>query len=371
MSTPYKLGAERHESIYANKIAARYLPRSKPQEQPTAVITGGQPGSGKSSLTALAVNQFRDSGYVLVDADKLRPFHPDYRRLMRTDDRNAANLTHADCGPWANRLLRDGVEGRRNIIIDQTSRDPEALAKMTVGLRQAGYRVELHVMAVAAAVSEQRIHERYEGQKEASGFGRFSTKDKHDEAYAGVHATVGAAERGNLVDRLVLYDKSAQPIYENRLENGAWRSAPGADQAMKAERTRPMTLQERREYAAGFDALADKLARPERKATPEEVGRIAEMQRNARSLLAAEVFRQEKPEAAMRQFPELATAYANVRAIEAKTNSERLTAQQRETVMARVRENVAASIERGDAAKVVRAEPERVSHRSQERDLER
>ena len=39
---------------------------------------------------------------------------------MRTDDRNAANLTHADCGPWANRLLRAGVEGRRNIIIDQT-----------------------------------------------------------------------------------------------------------------------------------------------------------------------------------------------------------------------------------------------------------
>ena len=95
------------------------------------------------------------------------------------------------------------------------------------------------------------------------------------------------------------------------------------------------------------------------------------MQRNARSLLAAEVFRQEKPEAAMRQFPELATAYANVRAIEAKTNSESLAAQQRETVMARVRENVAASIERGDAAKVVRAEPERVSHRSQERGLER
>lgn len=78
-----------------------------------------------------------------------------------------------------------------------------------------------------------------------------------------------------------------------------------------------------------------------------------------------------KPEAALRQFPELARAYADVRAIEAKTNAESLTAQQRETVMARVRENVAASIERGDAAKVVRAEPERVSHRSQERDLER
>ena len=180
MSMQNKLGAELHESIYAAQIAARYLPRSKPQEHPTAVITGGQPGSGKSSLTAIALSQFRDSGYVLVDADKLRPFHPDYRRLMLTDDRNAANRTHADCGPWANRLLHDGVQGRRNIIIDQTSRDPEALAKMTAGLRQAGYRIELHVMAVPTAVSEQRIHERYEGQKEASGFGRFSTQDKHD-----------------------------------------------------------------------------------------------------------------------------------------------------------------------------------------------
>ena len=169
----------------------------------------------------------------------------------------------------------------------------------------------------------------------------------------------------------MLYDKSAQPIYENRLENGTWRAAPGADRAMQTERTRPMTLQERREYAAGFDALAEKLARPERKATAEEVGRISELQRNARSLLAAEVFRQEKPEVALQQFPELATAYADVRTIEAKTNAENLTAQQRETVMARVRENVAASIERGDAAKVVRDEPERVSRRSHERDLER
>ena len=371
MSTEYKLNAARHEAIYRDEIAPYYLPKSRPQENPTAVITGGQPGSGKSGVADIATERFSDSGYVLVDADKMRPFHPEYVNLMATDDRHAANLTHADCGPWANRLLRDGVEGRRNIIIDQTSRDPEALAKMTAGLREAGYRVELHVVAASAAISEQRIHQRYEGQKERDGFGRFSTKDKHDEAYAGVLVSVGAAERGNLVDRLVIYDKSAQPIYENRLENGAWHSAPGADQAMKAERTRPMTLQERREYAAGFEALAEKLARPERKATPEEIGRISELQRNARAQLAAEVFRQEKPEAALRQFPELARAYADVRAIEAKTNAESLTAQQRETVMARVRENVAASIERGDAAKVVRAEPERVSHRSQERDLER
>lgn len=105
--------------------------------------------------------------------------------------------------------------------------------------------------------------------------------------------------------------------------------------------------------------------------TPEEIGRISELQRNARAQLAAEVFRQEKPDAALRQFPKLVTAYADVRAIEAKTNSENLTAQQRETVMARVRENVAASIEHADAARVVRAESERVSHRSQERDLVR
>jgi predicted ABC-type ATPase len=291
MTKSYKLDPERHESIYTDKIAARYLPKSKPQEQPHAIITGGQPGAGKSGITANAIERFRESGYVLVDADKLRPYHPDYMRLMRENDRIAANLTHADCGSWATRLLRDGVEGRRNIIIDQTSRDFDALARTAQGLRQAGYTVELHAMAVSSAVSEQRIYQRYEGQREKDGFGRFSTKDKHDEAYAGVAKTVALVEQRRQVDRVCLYDHGIKPIYENWLEGNQWQNEPRGQEALEAERARPMTLQERRDYAKGFDELADMLAKPERQASAEEIRKIADLHREAKVALATEVFR--------------------------------------------------------------------------------
>ena len=287
MTETTKLDAERHEAIYTKKIADYYLPKSKAQTHPCAVITGGQPGSGKSGITANAIERFRETGYVLVDADKLRPKHPEYERLMKENDRLAANLTHADCGPWATRLMRDAVQGRRNLIIDQTSRDPEALAKITQGLKQAGYTVELHVMAVPAAVSEQRIHLRYEGQRARNGFGRFSTKDKHDEAYAGVANSVAAAEDSKLVDRLCIYDQKVQPIYENRLEGGQWQREARARKTLEDERARPMTLQERLEYAKGFDDLAELLARPERQATPEEIRRVDELRRAAKTALVS------------------------------------------------------------------------------------
>lgn len=50
MTETNKLDAERHEAIYTKKIADYYLPKSKPQAHPCAVITGGQPGSGKSGI---------------------------------------------------------------------------------------------------------------------------------------------------------------------------------------------------------------------------------------------------------------------------------------------------------------------------------
>lgn len=283
---PHKLDPDRHEKIYREKIAARYLPKSEPQEKPLAIVTGGQPGSGKSGITAQAIDRLKDSGgYVLVDADKLRPFHPEYMQLMRSNDKLAANLTHADCGPWATRLLRDGVEGRRNVIIDQTSRDPEALRKMSEQLQQAGYKVEMHVMAVAPALSEQRIHQRYESQRDTTGYGRYSTKDKHDEAFNGVGKSVAAAERDALVDRLCIYDHKLNRIYDNQREAGTWQHQPGAARTFDTERTRPMTPEEKADYAKGYDKLAAILAKPERRATSEEIRTITELQKAAHASL--------------------------------------------------------------------------------------
>lgn len=270
MNDSYKLSQEEHDEIYEKRIRSHYLPKSKPQEHPCAIITGGQPGSGKSGITEKAQERFSATGYILVDADKLRLKHPAYRMLAESGRNDAADVTHPDAGAWAQRLMRDGIDGRRNIIIDQTSRDPAGMEKIIGELRKSGYRVEFHAMAISAEVSEQRIHQRYEGQIVKDGYGRFSQPDKHDAAYLGLTRTVEAVEQKRLVDKLCLYDRNLTVIHENTLEQGRWQSRPTAAQTLEGERNRPMTVGEAKEYEQGWGKLVQQKNAPGRNATEEE-----------------------------------------------------------------------------------------------------
>ncbi|HBN8007496.1 TPA: zeta toxin family protein [Pseudomonas aeruginosa] len=270
MTNPFQLSPEEHDAIY-RLIEARYLPKSQPQEQPTAIITGGQPGSGKSGITTQAKSELAErGGYVLIDADKLRTFSPLYRAALEADDREAANLTHADAGRWSQRLTLAGAQGRRNLIIDQTSKDAASVENLAGQLKGAGYRVELRVMAVNERFSEQRIHTRYEEQKAIQGHGRFSTKNNHDAAYVGVASAVEAIEQRRSVDALYLYDKNHHRISENTLQDGEWTRPMTAARSMQAERNRPLTLDERQELADQYDRLAAMVEAPERAALPEQ-----------------------------------------------------------------------------------------------------
>lgn len=287
MANPFQLSQDEHEAIY-REIEAHYLPKTQPQEQPRAIITGGQPGSGKSGITDLAKAELRNQGgYILIDADKLRRESPLYDAAMAYDDRTAANMTHPDAGAWAGRLTVAAAEGRRNLIIDQTSKDPDAVESLAMKLKDAGYTVELRVMAVHEKISELRIHSRYENQKAESGAGRFSTRDNHDIAYAGVVSTVERVEQNRSVDGLRIYDKNHQVLKDNHLQAGEWANEPNAARVMHTERNRPLTLDERRELTAGYEKLATMLASPARQAQPEERAHIEQLRTAAQQGLSS------------------------------------------------------------------------------------
>lgn len=268
MASPYALDQATHEELYED-IKLDYL-ACEPQESPRAIIIGGQPGSGKGGLAAIAEREFDGSGgVVVVDVDQLRDRHPDHARLMRENDKQAADFTHDDASKWAKRLANDAIGGRRNLVIDQTSKSPDTLIARAMQLREAGYHVELRVMAVNAEVSEQRIYTRYEEAKEAYGAGRFVPKTVHDEAYAGVAQSVAAAERTKAFDAVSIYDKNLVQIHENTLSAGEWvKQPPGAEAALTGERDRARTPQDYRELADAYTELATLVAK--RNARPDE-----------------------------------------------------------------------------------------------------
>ena len=147
----YKLPLEKHNRIY-EQFKVEDLSYSVPQECPVAIITGGQPGAGKSGLVAIAKTElYSQGGFALVDADKMRELHPKYKALLEENDREAANLVHLDAAKWSTSYIKDAVIGRRNLIVDQTSKDTVAFEMLSRGLRKAGYHVEFWVLYSARA----------------------------------------------------------------------------------------------------------------------------------------------------------------------------------------------------------------------------
>ena len=349
----YRLTEAEHQAIFDNDIKPDLFAGAKPSGRPVAVIFGGQPGAGKSASVDAAMRDLEPrGGAVQIIGDDMRGYHPQYARLMARDDKTAAFYTDRDTGLWVEKAIAEAKSQRVNIVIEGTMRDGNKVAETMQSLRAAGYEIDARALAVNKRLSQQGIIQRYENQKADRGTGRMTTPQAHQAAYDEMPTTVERIERDKLADRVTLFRRGAEAIYTNELNGGEWVKEPQARAALDAERSRPMTLQERRSYAKGFDKLAELLARPERQASAEEVKNVDDLQRRAKRELAAEVFRQEPHAQAVQQHPELAPAYGYLRARETKAEADGLTEQQRAVVMTRVRCNVAERIERGDIPSV-------------------
>jgi hypothetical protein len=149
--------------------------------------------------------------------------------------------------------------------------------------RQAGYRVEVAIMAVPEAQSRLGILDRYDAQVQTTGHGRLTLRDNHDSAYAGVLVTAEAIERDHLADDVSVYRRGNVVLYHNELgEDGTWRDPPGLREAIERERSRPWTLKESRQFADTYHRLAGRLG-------AEFHGELDSIARAAAPLLHADV----------------------------------------------------------------------------------
>lgn len=349
MENLYKLDKADHSEIYS-EIAGDYLGQAQTQEKPRAVITGGQPGSGKGTLADQAGDEFKSTGsFVLIDVDELRKMHPLYEQLQHENDREAANLVHPDASAWASQLLQDAAAARKNLVIDQTSKSPDALLDLSKQLKEAGYQVEMRCIAVNPEISEGRIHKRYEEEKRDFGVGRFVPAEIHYAAYLGLPESIAAVEREKAVDTLKIYDQNQENIYEINLKNGEWDRAPEGKATLEKERTRPLTLEQQKQQISAYAQLSAMLEN--RNAEPAEREVIHAWQVKATRKLAAESFRQLSPVDAVKEHPELSAAYSAVNSTRVSCRENGLSPEQRHVVMHRARHQIAAAVERGIAPK--------------------
>lgn len=343
----YRLSETEHQAIFDKRIKPQLFADAKPSAKPVGVIFGGQPGAGKSAAVDDAFRELTSrGGAAQIIGDDLRGYHPQYGRLMERDDKTAAFYTDRDMGRWVEKAIEYAKQQRYNVVIEGTMRDGNKVAETMQSLRGAGYEVDARALAVSDKLSWQGVMQRYENQKADRGSGRMTAPHSHRDAYEGVPLTVERIEREKLADRVTIYRRGGVAIYKNALRDGQWEHEPGARQAIENERKRPMDLQERKDFADAYDKLAVLMAKPERRATADELRNLDELRTQARRELAAEVFRKVDPAEAVKAHPELAGAYAAVASFARKAEADGLSVERQAVVVARARENMAAFIER-------------------------
>lgn len=186
----FKLSDEQNNKIYEEQIKPFFIQHSNVLEnEKRAFYLGAQPGSGKTGLgKSLTLNNSLSYGKdtVVINTDLLREYHPFYKGLERNIETNARApyLVNIDAGIWLKRLIQDAQKQNLNLLFDSTlgARDIDGYKKGMQELSQAGYKLELHILAVRPELSRLGIYLRYEnGLKSDSG--RFVSMPTHDLNY--------------------------------------------------------------------------------------------------------------------------------------------------------------------------------------------
>lgn len=237
-----------NESIRPELEAASSSPLA--QRAPVLVLVGGQPGAGKTQ--AIGRIEMLHAGLVKVIGDDMRNFHPGYDLFMEEDPLAMPALTAQASGRWVEMAIQYLRERHISTLVETTLRQSAVVGRTAMGFREAGYRTELHVVAVPLEVSRLGTITRYFRQIEDSGAGRWTPSTAHDVAAQAVAGTVMDLIESGVIDRVFIESRGGTIYYEETPEPGKFAVvAQRCTSAIAdAQRTAGMTASEARVWIA-------------------------------------------------------------------------------------------------------------------------
>lgn len=252
----HSLPAAELQRIYETRVSPRLFTGAQSIDQPTVVILGGQPGSGKTPMQNLVTREFDDrGGMVKIIGDDLRAYLPQYKGLQRSDDKTAAFYTDRDTGRLIEKAISEAKDRRVNVLVEGTMRDPAVVERTLNDFRDAGYRTDARALAVSPELSSLGILQRYAAQKESRGVGRMTTREAHDAALTGMLQSVDRIQDGRLADSLSIYRRGGERIANLDLTAPAKLTEPRARHMVERERERTLTHDEQRMKQAEITRL--------------------------------------------------------------------------------------------------------------------
>lgn len=185
---------------------------------PAAYIVAGQPGSGKTRMSSVVIEEY-NADIIQSMGDNFRGFHPRYQKLLKKYGQYCAYFTLPQAKFFSELTLHRAAEGRYNIIQEGALENVKHTMEMIEFLKRKGYTVVIMLRACPRKKSWKAIHQLFLQQRlKAPGLSRLITKEYHDAACLSFLSATNDLIKQNLMDRLIikspkglLYDSDDMP----------------------------------------------------------------------------------------------------------------------------------------------------------------
>jgi predicted ABC-type ATPase len=259
-------------TLSQEQLSAHYFQRiqrgirrrlSLPGRQPRVLFIAGQPGAGKTTMQAAAIERLGLKKAYVLDHDELLDQHPNYASAALENDYAANSVCDEDAATWRVWALQD-VQARRMDVVVPFPISGQHDLDLLKQFQDKGYRVEVAFAAVHEAQSQLGLMERFIDSRQEVGYGRWISGEQHDQIYRDMLGTADAIEAQELAGAVHVYRRGeSEPIFTNERTRGGWRHPSGSSrQAIETERNRPWTDREVNHFVRGWNRLSALASRP-------------------------------------------------------------------------------------------------------------
>ncbi len=187
-------------------------------EHPMAYIVVGQPGSGKTRMSASWIEE-HDGNIIQSMSDNFRGYHPHAEQLAERYGTQCTFFTLEQGRFLSDLAIKKAVEGRYHILQEGSLLDVNHTKDLICFLKENGYTVYVIFRASPKKESWKAIHQIFLQQRlKAPGLSRLITKEYHDKACTSFLSATKELISQNLMDRLIiksskglLYDSDDMP----------------------------------------------------------------------------------------------------------------------------------------------------------------
>jgi len=205
MINNFDIDQKEAREIFEDMIFSQIVKDPTPQLIKKAVLLGGQPGSGKSSLARELLKNRPE--IIFINGDDLRPYHPKYYFYLKNNNTEAADLTQAVCNYWIEMLINECAKRKLSMIIEGTMRKKSVPLETAHMLKKLNYLIDVAVVSAPYEVSKASIQYRYQALKKMGISTRYTKQKSHDEAFHNIEGTLDALIDSGLCEEFYIFQR--------------------------------------------------------------------------------------------------------------------------------------------------------------------